>query len=475
MTMARKRAFAINSPGSDRSRLQLAALRGSGARGGGGVRGACAAPSRRRASRRIPSQWPAPSKPYFMIAFDTSGSMTDRRSRRTTRAATRNNRIGHARCAVKNTFLAFAGAGELRPRDVRAGPERAARRALLQRHCAVPQPHAATRGDRQRLRAASRARGAGELGDCRAGAQHRSCRCSGQLLEPAAERRRTSPSSSTWVDNNCTDQQGALRDGNTPLNGIAARHVPVLLGVVDRRRTRARATYASPLATRGAGRARLPLGQRHPRDRRRRDLRHAPADAVDAAADLFARRHDRRQHLEGQDATSSTSPAAIGASSNADRGRGRHGGVVLGDQRGQRSHGALEHHRRRDQARDLRQRRQQLQRLHRRGLQALLRPADRPAARGRRAAQRTTCLTNYQASITPANPTGDLALLPCTTRRAAGRSGELALLRPGRRLRQRRQQLRRAASTRASAQVRQPARTARWPRSATGRTTTATA
>jgi MYXO-CTERM domain-containing protein len=30
-------------------------------------------------------------------------------------------------------------------------------------------------------------------------------------------------------------------------------------------------------------------------------------------------------------------------------------------------------------------------------------------------AQRTTCLTNYQSSITPANPQGNLALLPCTT------------------------------------------------------------
>lgn len=55
-----------------------------------------------------PSQWPAPSKPYFMIAFDTSGSMGDVVASSNS-CMYPNNRLGHGRCAIKNTLLAFAG------------------------------------------------------------------------------------------------------------------------------------------------------------------------------------------------------------------------------------------------------------------------------------------------------------------------------------------------------------------------------
>ena len=84
------------------------------------------------------------------------------------------------------------------------------------------------------------------------------------------------------------------------------------------------------------------------------------------------------------------------------------------------------------------------------------------------------CLDNYTASITPANPKGDLALLPCTTAGAGSAPGDLALLRPGRAVRQRRQQLRRRRR-RGHHQVRQPAALPARPRPATARTTTATA
>ena len=55
-----------------------------------------------------PSQWPSPSKPYFMVIVDTSGSMgTNVGVSNSCGYAT--NRIGHARCAVKNTVQAFGG------------------------------------------------------------------------------------------------------------------------------------------------------------------------------------------------------------------------------------------------------------------------------------------------------------------------------------------------------------------------------
>ncbi|MBL9023271.1 MAG: hypothetical protein JNL21_13815 [Myxococcales bacterium] len=46
-------------------------------------------------------------------------------------------------------------------------------------------------------------------------------------------------------------------------------------------------------------------------------------------------------------------------------------------------------------------------------------------------AQRLSCLTNYQNSITPADPDGDLALLPCTTQAQAGNSATWLCYNPG--------------------------------------------
>jgi MYXO-CTERM domain-containing protein len=56
-----------------------------------------------------PSQWPAPSKPYFMIVVDTSGSMGTAIVGGTNSCGYQHNRIGDARCAVKKTIQAFSG------------------------------------------------------------------------------------------------------------------------------------------------------------------------------------------------------------------------------------------------------------------------------------------------------------------------------------------------------------------------------
>ena len=60
-----------------------------------------------------PSHWPAPSKPYFMIAFDTSGSMDadvgSGSSCNFTSFSGNSSRLAHGKCAIKNTLLAFAG------------------------------------------------------------------------------------------------------------------------------------------------------------------------------------------------------------------------------------------------------------------------------------------------------------------------------------------------------------------------------
>jgi len=62
-----------------------------------------------------PAQWPSSSKPYFMVIVDTSGSMlstvgsTNSCGYNTSGAAGNSNRIDHARCAVRNAVLAYAG------------------------------------------------------------------------------------------------------------------------------------------------------------------------------------------------------------------------------------------------------------------------------------------------------------------------------------------------------------------------------
>ncbi len=55
-----------------------------------------------------PADWPASSKPYFMLVVDSSGSMTTSVGA-TDSCGYGSDRIAHARCAIKNTALAFGG------------------------------------------------------------------------------------------------------------------------------------------------------------------------------------------------------------------------------------------------------------------------------------------------------------------------------------------------------------------------------
>jgi hypothetical protein len=56
-----------------------------------------------------PSKWPASSKPYFMVALDTSGSMDDAVGSAPSCPGYPSTRVGHARCAVSNMVKAYAG------------------------------------------------------------------------------------------------------------------------------------------------------------------------------------------------------------------------------------------------------------------------------------------------------------------------------------------------------------------------------
>jgi hypothetical protein len=56
-----------------------------------------------------PTQWPAPSRPYFMLLVDTSGSMITTVNPAPSCTGYPATRMGHAKCSVKNTVLAFGG------------------------------------------------------------------------------------------------------------------------------------------------------------------------------------------------------------------------------------------------------------------------------------------------------------------------------------------------------------------------------
>ena len=56
-----------------------------------------------------PADWPAASKPYFMLVMDTSGSMVSEVAGAATSCGFGTNRAAHARCAVRNTILAYSG------------------------------------------------------------------------------------------------------------------------------------------------------------------------------------------------------------------------------------------------------------------------------------------------------------------------------------------------------------------------------
>src|SRR5687768_14901477 len=56
------------------------------------------------------SDWPTPSKPYFMVLVDTSGSMFDSvPPPENSCGYTPNNRISHAKCALRKMAEAFGG------------------------------------------------------------------------------------------------------------------------------------------------------------------------------------------------------------------------------------------------------------------------------------------------------------------------------------------------------------------------------
>jgi hypothetical protein len=167
-----------------------------------------------------PANWPAPSKPYFMVAFDTSGSMT------TPVAASNscgypNDRTGHGRCALKNMFEAYAGqanfglasyARQLVPGSCNGACYNSCSYTNLPLNAPAnpANPDCAT--------------GAG----CGPRPGDATTRAGANILVPMQQDNYFSPppapsniqSLLAWVNNDCSDGKELFADGCTPLNGL---------------------------------------------------------------------------------------------------------------------------------------------------------------------------------------------------------------------------------------------------------------
>ncbi|UQA54943.1 MopE-related protein [Polyangium aurulentum] len=231
-----------------------------------------------------PAQWPAPSKPYFMIAFDTSSSMTGAVASNNS-CNYPNDRVGHGRCAVKNTLLAFAGQANFG----------LATFAKTLKNCTGA---CFTSCNALDFPGNSGLAGCGPeptpCGNPPVNEPNSGCRQGANIVVPMLVDNFYSPPPNPsnitellkWVDNDCSDQKELFPIGNTPLNGIlrdmyryysnqwaGPGNVPL---------------YTSPLAD-------LAQGERACRSvnvilvtdgDESCDL--DPTDPVDAAADLFA-------------------------------------------------------------------------------------------------------------------------------------------------------------------------------------------
>ncbi|MCU0691437.1 MAG: VWA domain-containing protein, partial [Polyangiaceae bacterium] len=358
-----------------------------------------------------PAQWPAPKKPYFMIAFDTSGSMGNN----VTGSATDScgwgtTRLTHGKCALRNTILAYSG-------QVNFGLMTYARLMTgCNSNCYAACDFANVSNNRN-------SDGCGPEPNC--GLPNSGCRAGGLIRVPMLQDT-TPPGTSnvpallSWVDNNCTNSIELFAAGNTPINGVirdAFRYYSNQWTPPSP--NPGGATLTSPLTSVANG---------------ERDCRSVnvilltdgdetcdsdPADPNDAIRDLYGgftkdgiTWHVRTHviNFAGGDTTKCNQFADYGDDGIDNNSRNA---FLATDET------------------SLAQ-----------GLSNIIAGTVRPEACDNvdnncndctdegynhycnvsqtccswtTSAQRTTCLTNYQNSITPANPTGNLTLLPCTT------------------------------------------------------------
>jgi hypothetical protein len=224
-----------------------------------------------------PSQWPAAAKPYFMIAFDTSASMA------LPVAASNvcgypNDRLGHARCALKRVLLAYSGQAHFGLSAL----------ATSQSSCAGACFSGCAYSD---LPGNVTGPGCGPEPAC--GLPSSGCRAGANILVPLQIDNFYSPPPSpsnvpellTWVDNDCANSKELFASGDAPLNGVLRDMYRYLSS--EWTSPIGSPTFTSPLGSLAAGERPcrsvnviLVTGADESCD--------AAADPMDAAASLFA-------------------------------------------------------------------------------------------------------------------------------------------------------------------------------------------
>ncbi len=345
-----------------------------------------------------PSKWPVSSKPYFMVAFDTSGSMVSAVNASNS-CGYPNTRVGHGRCALRNTLLAFSG-------EVNFGLASFARQ---QTACSGACFSGCTYAN---LPNNSGIAGCGPRpGDAttRAGAFIRVPLLQDHywLAPPDAS---NVPTLKSWVDDSCTGSTELFGDGNTPLNGIL-RDMYRYYSAGWTHPSGA-PTYPSPLGT-------LAQGERPCRSVNvilitdGDETCDTQQDAVNAAAALYGGFTKDgipwkvktfvigfagaiKADTDGIAAAGGTVQSVL--ANNESELSSALAGIVAGaikpevcDNADNNCNGCTDE-----------------------GYNHYCNVGQACCAWAT-AAQRTTCLSSYQASITPQLPSGNLALLPCTT------------------------------------------------------------
>ncbi len=341
-----------------------------------------------------PALWPAPSRPYFMIAFDTSGSMTSSVATNNS-CGYPNNRLGHGRCAVKNTMQAFAG-------EARFGLASFAR---VMSNCGATCFSGCTYANLPGNSGGNCGNGCGP--EPTPGATNSSSRAGANILVPLAAD--SQPTNATqilgYVDNNCTGSQELFADGCTPLNGILRDMYRYYSSSWTR--PGGAVTYTSPLTSAASG------------ERACRSVNvilvtdggetcDVTADAVDAAADLFA--GFTKDGINWKVRTFVIDFGNVGAAADQIAAAGGTTAAYTASDEVQLSQ----------------------------ALATIIGGAIKPEVCNNAddncngctdegyshycnqrtdccTLARATCLSQYTASITPANPQGDLTKLPCTT------------------------------------------------------------
>jgi MYXO-CTERM domain-containing protein len=363
-----------------------------------------------------PSVWPKPSRPYFMLAIDTSGSMTTpvqdaNGNLIPTSCGFGTDRIAHSRCAMRNTILAYSG-------EVNFG---LATFAAAQSGCS-----AACYANCQYFCYQAEINTAGTCAGCGPEINGNPVTRAGAFIQvPMLQDHFWSnppdatnvPALLNWVDNQCGDSKELFAAGNTPLNGMLRdmkRYFGMSWTAPDNS-----VTYTTPLASQdlsGAG-VNGSTGCRTVNVILQTDgdeTCDTQQDAVNAAADLYqngvtvgGKTFKIRTYVINFAGGNQANTDAIANAGGTGASYFATNEVQLSqalaailassvspetcDNKDNNCNGCTDE-----------------------GFAHYCDVGQTCCAWGT-AAQRTACLSAYTATITPANPNGDLTKLPCTT------------------------------------------------------------